>query len=113
MHIPIPTCAKSHALGKAYARNAIFKITGMKAELTITNKNVYDMGQLREIIINTLYPYHRLVAIIYGKCHILDTLCSHIYLGQLANLCENGVISGSGLALGWRHVYLRVEAGKE
>lgn len=113
MHIPVPTCAKPHFLSKAYAWNAILEITGMKAELPVSNKNICDMGKLREIIIYTFDPYHHLVAIIYGKRHILDTLGSHVYLWQLTYLSEYRVVTGSGLAFGWDHLYLRVEAGKE
>ena len=72
-----------------------------------------DMSEFVEVVVYTLYHYHSLSAAIYGKCHILNALCGNLYFGQLAYICQNGIIGGNGLSFCRHYLKLWVEAGKE
>ena len=85
----------------------------MQLKLAVAVENFGDMRQIGEAIINAFHGNHGLLALINRQRHVLKTLCGNIYLRQLANLCQHGVVGCSGFSHDGHDLKLRVKVGKE
>ena len=85
----------------------------MQLKLAVAYQNLTDMGELVEVVIDTLDGDHRLTVAINGQRQIGHALSGHLDLRQLTNLGEHRVVGRCRLALYGCQLYLRVESGEE
>ena len=68
---------------------------------------------LAEVIVHTFHDDHGLTAVIDSQCLVLHTLGGDLYLRQIPDLSQYGVIGRSRLALDRSNLQLRIEIGKQ
>ena len=94
-------------------RDAVVHIGSMEFIGAVALENFTDMREAVEIILHTLHLYHQLTVAIDGQRLVFQTLCSDLYLRQLANLRQDRVIGRGCLSFRRCHLQLRVHLGKE
>ena len=105
--------ASGKLLRQSDAKDAVIHIGCMKAEITLTNQDLLDMGQLVEIIIDALDHDHHLTTLVDGQGLILYTLGSDFDLRQLTDLREHRIVGSDRFALYGGNLQLWIEGGEE
>ena len=85
----------------------------MELKRTVAVENVAYVGELVKVVVDSLDRHHCLLVAIDGQSLVFYALRCHLYLGQLAQTGEHGVVGSNGLAQRGHHLELWVEAREE
>ena len=64
----------------------------MELKLSVTVEYVRDMREVGKVVIHTLYRHHGLSSFVDSERHVLVGISGHLYLGQVPDLCQRGVV---------------------
>ena len=113
LQVSVPVGGHAQVGGQTYAHRTVLEVGGAKRELAVAVKNLVNMRQLVEIIVNTLHHNHCLIALVNGQSLVLHAFSGYVDFRQRAYLGQHGVVSRSSLAFGGHYLELRVERCKE